>query len=179
MENKYHIGQTILWENEKLLVTSNFSFSHNIFHSYKSLVCPSAVLCGNGLIKIEWIVSEKMSNLKVSIIKGASIYPYTARRLVHGNLRSCCRTVVSEKRWKYLLNRCFGKRWGLHLQTFARMIDEWKPARRKEVKVNPFPHNDSFWRPWETRLWKTLWEKEKLLITSNFSFSHSVFYPFG
>ena len=23
--------------------------------------------------------------------------------------------------------------------------------------------------------WKTLWEKEKLLITSNFSFSHSVF----
>ena len=26
--------------------------------------------------------------------------------------------------------------------------------------------------------WKH-WEKEKLLVTSNFSFSHSVFYPFG
>ena len=26
---------------------------------------------------------------------------------------------------------------------------------------------------------KTLWEKEKLLITSNFPFSHGVFYPFG
>ena len=26
---------------------------------------------------------------------------------------------------------------------------------------------------------KTLWEKEKLLVTSNFSFSHSVLYPFG
>ena len=26
---------------------------------------------------------------------------------------------------------------------------------------------------------KTLWEKEKLLVTSNFSFSQSVFYPFG
>ena len=25
---------------------------------------------------------------------------------------------------------------------------------------------------------KTLWEKEKLLVTSNFPFSHSVFYPF-
>ena len=24
-----------------------------------------------------------------------------------------------------------------------------------------------------------MWEKEKLLVTSNFSFSHSVFYPFG
>ena len=29
-----------------------------------------------------------------------------------------------------------------------------------------------------TSLLKTLWEKEKLLVTSNFSFSHSVFYPF-
>ena len=30
-----------------------------------------------------------------------------------------------------------------------------------------------------TSLLKTLWEKEKSLITSNFSFSHSVFYSFG
>ena len=44
---------------------------------------------------------------------------------------------------------------------------------------NPFPHNDAFWRPWETSILKTLWEKEKLLVTSNFSFSHSVFFPFG
>ena len=28
-------------------------------------------------------------------------------------------------------------------------------------------------------LLKTPWEKKKLLVTSNFSFSHSVFYPFG
>ena len=44
---------------------------------------------------------------------------------------------------------------------------------------NPFPHNDTFWRLWKTSLLKTLWEKEKLLVTSNFSFSHSVFYRFG
>ena len=37
-------------------------------------------------------------------------------------------------------------------------------------RVNPFPHN-TFCRPWETSLLKTLWEKEKLLVTSNFSFS--------
>ena len=30
--------------------------------------------------------------------------------------------------------------------------------------LNPFPHNDNFWRPWETSLLKTLWEKEKLLL---------------
>ena len=38
------------------------------------------------------------------------------------------------------------------------------------VHVNPFPYNDTFWCPWETSLLKTLWEKEKLLITSNFSY---------
>ena len=50
---------------------------------------------------------------------------------------------------------------------------------RWELLFNPFPHNDTFWCPWETNLLKTLWEKEKLLVTSNFSFSHSVFYLFG
>ena len=42
-----------------------------------------------------------------------------------------------------------------------------------------FAHNDTFWCPWETSLSKTLWEKEKLLVMSNFSFFHRVFYPFG
>ena len=44
---------------------------------------------------------------------------------------------------------------------------------------NPSPN-----KPWilcvcSTKLLKTIWEKKKLLVTSNFSFSHSVFYPFG
>ena len=30
-----------------------------------------------------------------------------------------------------------------------------------------------------TSLLKTLWEKEKFIVVSNFSFSHIVFYPFG
>ena len=34
---------------EKLLVTSNFSFSQNIFHSYKSIVRQNVTLYGNGL----------------------------------------------------------------------------------------------------------------------------------
>ena len=50
----------------------------------------------------------------------------------------------------------------------------------QEVKVcnlNPFPNKPWFLRVCSTRLLKTLWEKEKLLLTSNFSFSHSVFKP--
>ena len=47
MENKHHIRKKTLFEKETLLVTSNFSFSNNVFHSYISLVCQNAVLCGN------------------------------------------------------------------------------------------------------------------------------------
>ena len=54
------------------------------------------------------------------------------------------------------------------------------PWKRRIIseRVNPFPQNDTFWRHWEASLLKTLWEKEKLLVTSNFSFTPSVFYPF-
>ena len=46
---KCHIGWKTLLEKEKLLVTGNFSFSYNVFHSYISLVRQNAALCGNGL----------------------------------------------------------------------------------------------------------------------------------
>ena len=36
---------------EKLLVTCNFSFSPNAFHSYISLLHQNAALCGNGFTK--------------------------------------------------------------------------------------------------------------------------------
>ena len=47
-----------------------------------------------------------------------------------------------------------------------------------EIAFNPFPNKPWFLRVCRTSLFKTLWEKEKLLVTSNFSFSHSVFYLF-
>ena len=43
----------------------------------------------------------------------------------------------------------------------------------------PFPNKPWFLRVWSTSLLKTLWEKEKLLITNNFSLFHIVFYSFG
>ena len=44
---------------------------------------------------------------------------------------------------------------------------------------NPFPNKPWFLHVCMPSLLKTLWEKEKLLIMSNFSFSHSVFSPFS
>ena len=44
--------------------------------------------------------------------------------------------------------------------------------------LNPFPNKPWFLSVCITSLLKTLWEKENLLVMSNFSFSHSIFYPF-
>ena len=44
--------------------------------------------------------------------------------------------------------------------------------------LNPFPNKPWFLRVCFARLLKTLRGKEKLLVTSNFSFSHSVSYPY-
>ena len=45
--------------------------------------------------------------------------------------------------------------------------------------INPLPNKPWFLHVCSTSLLKTLWEKEKLLVTSNFSFSHSVLHRFG
>ena len=47
------------------------------------------------------------------------------------------------------------------------------------VLINLFPNKPWFLSVCGTSLLKTPSEKEKLLLTSNFFFSHSVFYPFG
>ena len=44
--------------------------------------------------------------------------------------------------------------------------------------INLFPNKPKFLPVCSTNLLKTLRKKEKLLVMSNFSFSHSVFYPF-
>ena len=48
---------------EKLLVTSNFSFSHNVLCSYISLVRQNVVLGGNGLKVFSFVPHNPLSNL--------------------------------------------------------------------------------------------------------------------
>ena len=50
--------------------------------------------------------------------------------------------------------------------------------RMSSLSLNPFPNKLWFLRVCSTSLLKTLREKEKLLVTGNFSFSQSVFYMF-
>ena len=51
---------------------------------------------------------------------------------------------------------------------------KWVPV---ELRVNSLPHSLNLERPWERNLLKTLWEKEKIMVISIFSFSHDVFNP--
>ena len=83
----------------------------------------------------------------------------------------------------YLLITFFSK-------TFLQAIEIYISLRRRRPffslhfqyfecpPLNPFSNKPWILRVCCTGLLKTLWEKEKLLVTSNFSFSHSVFYPF-
>ena len=58
------------------------------------------------------------------------------------------------------------------------IVEKWKEETPR-MPFNPFPNKPCFLRVCSTSLLKILGEKEKLLVTSNFSFPHSVFYPFG
>ena len=82
--------------------------------------------------------------------------------------------------------RCYGKKYWSCLCTF--LVQQ---NRRNTCDVyvcvcvncykrglNPFSNKPWFLRVCRANLLKTLWEKEKLLVTSNFSFFHSFFHPF-
>ena len=96
------------------------------------------------------------------------------------------------------MDRCTGHRdiTDILLKTvFIQSINQRQDSTFKELNHNPFCGLQMLWIPTNIiltlsqtnpgfyvsgkSLLKTLWEKEKLLVTSNFSFSHSVFYPFG
>ena len=46
-------GQKTLWETEKLLITSNFSFSHRVFKRFVRQIYKNKGLLGKGL-KLVW-----------------------------------------------------------------------------------------------------------------------------
>ena len=69
---------------------------------------------------------------------------------------------------------CISK--GPFISRICRLSDKNKFSRSIN---NPFPNKPLFLRACCSSLLKTLREKEKLLVTRNFSFSHSVFYPLG
>ena len=63
-----------------------------------------------------------------------------------------------------------------YVQSYVFVYDGFQLRFSHSVMYNPFPNKPWFLRVCSTSLLKTLWEKETLLVTSNISFSHSVFF---
>ena len=61
----------------------------------------------------------------------------------------------------------------------TKIMDRTQIERFCRQQFNPFPNIPLFLLVCSTNILKTLREKEKLLVSNNFSFSHSVFYPFA
>ena len=66
----------------------------------------------------------------------------------------------------------FRQSWRIRSRTLLRMVGEYKP------QCYPLPKQALILTCLQNKCFETLWEKEKLLITSNFSFSHRFFYTF-
>ena len=65
-----------------------------------------------------------------------------------------------------------------YVQAILSLVMVFNNMMKILVFYNPFPNKPWFLRVCSTSLLKTIWEKEKLLIITNFSLSHNVFYQF-
>ena len=103
--------------------------------------------------------------------------------------RVCRRRFQIWWKWQWVLwtgrNHCW-KRRNCSLQAispfptvFSKDFYSRDVKTRTNICFKPFSNKPLFLCVCITSLLKTLCEKNKLLVTSNFSFSHSFFYPFG
>ena len=94
-----------------------------------------------------------------------------------------CITIVLKTQWekKILLmtsNFSFSHSVFYPFEELSAIVIKLKIIICKLFQFNVFPNKPWLLRVCITIVLKTQWEKKILLITSNFSFSHSVFYPY-
>ena len=85
-------------------------------------------------------------------------------------------TLTTEPPWRG--ENIIGKEGSASYQHFL-VFPQYIQKGLSSGSFNPFPNKPWFFHVCSTSPLKTLREKEKLLVTSNFSFSCSVFYLFG
>ena len=116
---------------------------------------------------VEWKCGQCWSEIRLYIL-----YSLILIYIVH---RSCLNLSSSvRKEFTDILARSL-----YLLSLLTKKMRKAKCLLQKMLILNPFPNKPWFLRVCRTSALKTPWEKEKLLVTSNFSFSHSVFYLFG
>ena len=153
---------------------SNFSFSHSVFlffHSQNTSQFSATFI----LLPIAFSLdhSNILPSSQVLTLSQTSPGFYVSAVQVFkkhsGKRRNCSLREISP----------FPTVFSTRLDNFLPLSSNLKVSSAKFIKFNPFPNKPWFLRVCSISLLKILWEKEKLLVTSNFSFSHSVFYLFG
>ena len=137
------------WEKEKLLVTSNFSLFRNVFRRLVLQTRKDQGLFGKG------------------------------SRCFQVKAFACDKTIYGENDYICLQIECtshtFWEKKMLPTKVFFLGPHCFQKVSALEF-VNPLLHRYSFYHINNRQLLKTSWEKKKLLLTSNFFFSHDVFY---
>ena len=135
-----------LWVKEKMLVTGIFSFSHNIF-------------C---------LIKDKVETYgKVFIVSSANAFSLVKSKISSFSKR------LTRLHWLmralYQAKHCMMR--SLNPSPDMPILGSSNSAGNKDMTAK-------IWTKGDTIIClsrKALWEKEKLLVTSNFSFSHNVF----
>ena len=143
-------------------------------HIYQKITCISYVRLHLKSCVVEIIPmcthSIKIGRELIDIVHHHSLYPGRSDDVLYFVWELCLGTLFGKSRKHY------GKRRKCWLPpAFSPFPMMFSKTFFLSV-VNPFPNKPGFLRVCSTGLLKTQWEKEKLLVTSNFSFSHRVFY---
>ena len=82
--------------------------------------------------------------------------------------------------WKFTVHNDVGHSWHSPLFQYRMMnVTSYSTFIHISKLFNPLPNKPVLLHVCSKSLLKTQWKKEKLLVMSNFSHSHSVFYSFG
>ena len=164
----YLIEVKTLWEKEKLLVTSNFSFSHNVFKSCLLLMRQNEYLWSKGLNTLSLYQSTKFRFFQIGNF------------LADDKLHDCGLTFYQTTFADDKINVA------KMISAFDRVENVGKGENASYQHFLLFPHcfqkasflqslkaglcgkelNDLIWL-------KTLWKREKIPVNSNFSFYHN------
>ena len=149
---------------------SNFSFSNSVF---KRLVSQGV---SKGVIAWEWVKAVAIDNLEVAQMMEFVMEVKNIVGKREGIWRNTAWSIKYYEDFHQPTNSILSHWWMLVL-LYLSISEREKPYEEIWHEVlNLFPNKPWFLRVYSKSLLKTLWEKEKLLVTSNFSFSHSVFY---
>ena len=139
MAESYPNGLITLWEKEKLLITSNFSFFHSVFKRLISQGCQKVLLCGNGLTHYHTILTfnapEKQAFLKTLWEKEKMLVP---------SISSFSHNIIYLSRYKF--------QFFSHFHSCLQMLSIWTSLKVDKFLLFPqcFPSYEILgsWNKW-------------------------------